>query len=368
MKKHKSHTPTIAKITRNNLTQRSAINPVRSLRPENLSRVLDAFHQGYIAHAALLWDEIERRDDVIQGVAAKRKKAIAHLPWEILTIDNSAEARAHKQALEYFYNNLTACHATDAHIRGGFSLLIKQMMDSVGKKYAVHEIVYEPHDLNNTQPKLTASFHFVPLWHFESKNGKLHLRTAKQDILPLDPDFWLVSYGDGIMESTSIAYLFKHLPLRDWLTYCGRNGMPGIKGVTDAEPGSPEWESARLAVQDFGAEFSAIMNRGTDIEAIDLTSRTELPYPQLVERMDRTITALWRGSDLSTFSANNSTGASVQRDETNIILHDDALTLSETLNAQIDRPVLQKLFNVERGKAYIKINSDNSKKDNEHEN
>lgn len=352
-----NHITTASKITRNMLSPRASINPVRNLRPENLSRVLDTFHQGYLSHAALLWDEIERRDDVIQGVASKRKKAIAHLPWEILTIEDSPEAQSHKLALEYFYNNLTACHATDSHQRGGFSLLIKQMMDSVGKKYAVHEIVFEPHNLDELEPKLTASFHFVPLWHFESKQGKLHLRTAKNESIPLDPSSWLVTHGDGIMESSSIAYLFKHLPLRDWLTYCGRNGMPGIKGVTDAEPGTPEWEAARIAVQDFGAEFSAIMNRGTDIEAIDLTSKTQLPYPLLVERMDRTITALWRGSDLSTFSSNNASGASVQKEESNILLQDDASTLSETLNAQIDRPVLQKLFNVERGKAYIKINT-----------
>lgn len=338
-------------------SQRHLFNPIKSLKPESLTRLLDAFHQGNLAGAALVWDSIEHRDDVLQGVASKRKKSIARLPWQILTVDDSAEALEHKRALEYLYNHITTTHATDANISGGFSLLVKYMMDAIGKKYSVHEIIYQP----QSNGLLTVNFRFVPLWFFENRSGALrfcHSSDTTQSV-PLESGAWLVTTGDGLMEASSIAYIFKHLPLRDWLIYCGRNGMPGVKGVTDAAPGSPQWESARQAVQSFGAEFIALVSSGTDIQAIDISSRTELPYPHLIDRMDRAIIALWRGSDLSTLSKSNATGVSLQSDEAFILQQDDAALISETLNAQVDKFVIKYLFKTDHPKAYIRLQSHN---------
>ena len=203
---------------------------------------------------------------------------------------------------------------------------------------------------------LTAEMRFVPLWFFENKNGHLHFVQAnKERKLPLTSGEWLTTTGDGLMESCSIAYLFKHLPLRDWLIYCERNGMPGVKGVTNAQPGSSEWEMAREAVKNFGAEFHALMSTGTDIQAIDISGRGELPYPRLVERMDRAMSALWRGSDLSTISNENGLGTSLQREEKALLEEDDARLISDTLHSQVDRYVLQHLCGTEHPKAYFHL-------------
>lgn len=338
-------------------TQRAHFNPIHNLRPESLTRILDAFHNGHIAQASLLWEAIERRDDIVKNVASKRKKAIAHLPWEILTIDNSTEAIQHKTALQAFYNNITVTNALDKNETGGFSLLVKQMLDAVGKKYAVHEIIYKKLHNKNHLPLLSATFQFVPLWLFENTSGKLKLQTGdpSKPTLPLSPNSWLITTAEGLMEATSIAYLYKHLPLRDWLVYCGRNGTPGIKAVTDAAPNSTAWQTAFEAVENFSNEFRGLMSRGTDILPIDLSTKGELPYPALIERMDRAIASLWRGADLATLSKETATGSSIQNTETVLIEKDDALLVSETLNAQVDRTVLQELFNVQHGKAYIKI-------------
>lgn len=341
------------------ISMRARFNPIKSLTPDSLSRMLDEFSRGYLSSTALTWESIEHRDDMVQSVASKRKRSVARLNWEVLTIDCSPEAILQKQALEYFYDNLQTFNAFDCNERGGFGLLVKQMMDAIGKKYAVHEIIFKINEHFTPLPyqKLTASFHFVPLWFFENTTG--HLRFLENDYAttgtPLDRDSWLITVGDGLMEATSIAYLFKHLPLRDWLVYCERNGMPGVKGVTDAIPGSAQWEAARDAVEDFGAEFSALMSQGTNIEAIDLSTKGNLPYPGLIDRMDRAIAALWRGSDLATLSRASGVGASLQADETTILLEDDANMISETLNEQIDRLVLRYLFGDVQQKAYIRL-------------
>jgi phage gp29-like protein len=356
---------TISQIseTRIQSSMRARFNPIKFLTPDSLLQTLDNFTRGHLRQAALVWEAIEHRDDVIQGVTLKRKKSVARLNWEILTTDQSPEAILQKQALEYFYDHLHTTNAYDKNECGGFDLLVKQMMDAVGKKYAVHELIFETQESGSPNgtlphfPHLTACFRFVPLWFFENTTGQLRFLESDYAVtgVSLDRGSWLITVGDGLMEATSIAYIFKHLPLRDWLVYCERNGMPGIKGVTDALPGSPQWEAAIDAVSDFGAEFNALMSQGTNIETIDLSLKGELPYPGLVDRMDRAISALWRGSDLSTLSRSSGVGASLQADETTILLEDDAHMISETFNKQVDCNVIRYLFGNVPQKAYIRL-------------
>ncbi len=272
----------------------------------------------------------------------------------MLTSESSPEAEEQREALEFFYSHLTSTSALEQNHRGGFSLLVEQMMDAVGKRYALHEIVWEPAG----GKRLTATFRFAPLWFFENRLGRLRFLASgnSSEGVDLEEDSWLVTAGEGLMEACSVAYMYKNLPLRDWLIYSEGNGMPGVKGVTDALPGTPEWNQAKEAVEEFGSEFNALMNRGTEIEAIDLGGRGELPYPKLVERMDKALIALWRGADLSTLSATGGgVGASVQKSETALLEHHDALMISETLNTQVDRVILRHLFGVEHGLAYVKI-------------
>ena len=336
-------------------------NPIRSLTPQSLSKILDDFHAGRLKQAAMIWDAIEQRDDVLQGAISKRKKSIARLDWEILTLDSSDEAMRQKVILEQFYNNLSCVNAFDENEHGGLSLLIHQMMDAVGKRYAVHELVFKPFKQDDTE-LLTAEFRFVPLFFFENEGGRLQFvdpETHKK--VPTTPGEWLVTTGDGLMESSSIAYLFKHLSLRDWLIYCERNGMPGVKGITQARPGSKEWDMACDAVKNFSAEFCAVMSHGTDIQAIDISGKGVLPYPEFVKRIDDLMYLTWLGTRLINSSKENPTGVTLQRNENNILEEEDAQRISETLNEQVDREVLSRLEGIKQPKAYFRLKSSSNK-------
>jgi phage gp29-like protein len=324
---------------------RSRFDPIRNLTPERLTRQLDDFHAGYLREAALLWDAIERRDDIVQAVAAKRKMSAGRNGWDVLTIDSSARAMEHKEALEFFWRNVRCVNALDENETGNFSLLARQMMDAVGKRYAVHEIVWERVAGN----RLRAQFRFVPLWFFENRSGRLRFLPTDYAMEgeALSEGNWMVTCGAGVMEACSVAFLYKHLPLRDWLLYCERNGMPGVRGVTDAAPGTAQWDAAREAVEAFGAEFRALMTSGTTIEPVDLSTSGDLPYQALVERMDRGVSVLWRGADLSTISRESGIGASLQKDEPDLLAEGDAAMLTDTLNEQVGRHVIRALFNEE---------------------
>jgi phage gp29-like protein len=346
------------------LSIRARFNPIPSLTPQLLSAYLESFRVGFFRNIALTWDAMERRDYKIQTVAPKRKKSVARNGWEILTVDDSPAAQQQKLALEYFYNHLTATSALEENETGGLALLIRQMMDAIGKRYAVHEIIWQPAPASAPRdglaaPQLTAAFRFCPLWWFEGTQGRLRFLPTEFALygVDLEPGGWLVTVGDGVMEACSVAYMFKHLPLRDWLASCEKFGMPAIVGRTDAAPDSPEWNSFVAAIKEFSTDWSAVFNRTNSIDLIESKTTGEGPFAPLVEKMDRAITALWRGADLGTVSSHNAAGASLQADETDILETDDAQLISETLTTQVSRYVLQYHFGDAPQLAYIKIRS-----------
>ena len=328
------------------------VSAIRGLSPERLAWQLDQFALGYLRDCALLWSQIKARCDVTKAVAEKRELDAALLDWEILPLDDSPEAATHKAALEAFYNGAVATHALDLNHRGGVSTLIKQMMAAVGDKYALHEIVWQP-----AGPDLTAEFRYCPLQFFENTSGALRFLATEHSYpgIELEDGGWMVTVGPGLMEATSIAYLFKTLPLRAWIIFCDKFGLPGLHGETTAAYGSEEWNRFRDALASFGQDWALLTSAGGKITPIEVNASGAAPHKDLVDRMDRAISRLWRGADLGTMSQDGSAvGSNPQASETDILAAADAVMISETLNHYVDRKVIEYRFGT-TPKAYFKL-------------
>ena len=92
-------TSSLINARRMEMFQRMRFNPIRGMDPERLSTQIDQFHYGYLRDFALTMEAIENRDDKLKCVAPKRKKAVARNGWEVLTLDDSAEAKRQAEAL-----------------------------------------------------------------------------------------------------------------------------------------------------------------------------------------------------------------------------------------------------------------------------
>lgn len=340
--------------------KRSRFDPLKDLTAERLVCFLDEFRAGQLQNLARVMDAIEERDDVLVSVVPKAKAAVARHGWEVLTVNTDDEAgkslaAEQKAALEYFYNNLRATSALDQDETGGMALLLRQMMDAKGKRYAIHNLVWQP----RPEGRYTATFHFVPLWFFENTTGRMRFISQPFGFYGEDmaPGEWLVTKGQGVMIACSVAWMYKRLPLRDWLIYCSRHGMPGIEGITDAPEGSDEWNKLVAAVGAAAKEFAWVRSRSSEIKTIDFSAQGQLPYAPLVERMDRAMAAIWRGGDLGTMSKDGSAvGSDPQQSETTLIEEDDAAWLSETLQLKVDRLVLDNIFGEAAPTlAYVKV-------------
>ena len=345
------------------LERRQRFNPLRHVSPEYIRRVHEEFNAGRIREAARLWDAIERTDDMIKTVAPKRKKAVSRYGWEIVADDDSPEAKRHAEILKFFYDQIIVTRADDKNTAGGISTLIRQMMDAAGKKYAVHEIVWK-----TINGGLTAELIQAPLWYFENTTGRLRYLSGVNEFdgTDLNPAEWLIHTGDGIMEACAVAYMFKHLPLQDWLIHSEKFGFPVAVGKSPDVPGSDGWAAMEDAVAAIGSADGAVISNSGDITFPSLGNPGNLPYKELIERMDRSMASLWRGADLSTISNASGTGASLQADESDLLEEDDAQSITDTLNEQLDRFVILFAAGAETPKAWVKIKTkvkDESKAD-----
>jgi phage gp29-like protein len=322
-------------------------NPLPYLQPQVLSRCLDNFEHGYLRETALLWERIANHDDTLASVKPKREKAVSQLDMQVVTLPGGGdEAEAHKDVLQRFWSNVRAVNHFDRNEKGGFRRLVKQMMTAVSFRYAAHHIIWEP----RPDGELRATFEFVPLWMFENRTGRLRYVASAGGVEgeTLTPGEWMVTVGDGLMIACSIGYLGKRACLQDWLAFSEKFSMPGVLGVTAAAKDSPEGQAMKAATEAFGHDWNAVIY-GADGQTQDPIrliapngNPSAMPMPALVERVDRKMAALYRGADLSTMSSGGGegTGASLQGEEGDLLLRDDAETVAETLE-EVSRLVIE---------------------------
>jgi hypothetical protein len=314
-------------------------NPLRGLTPEMLSAQLDSFAAGDLRAAAQTWDVMERRHPMLGSVARKRYRSVSRLDWQVKVAEDSPEAEAHQAVLEEFWRSVTVTDALDRNRRGGVATLLRQSAAAIGHRWAVHEIVWRP------EPgRLTATFTRVPLWFFECRTGELRYLTADYGIAgtPLEPGGWLVHCGDGIMEATCALVAWCGLGLGDWLAYSEKFAIPGMLWETTAMPGSPEWVAAEGAAASFSADWAAVVAAGTKVTPINSPTGSQVIPQGLVEYLERRIVTLWRGADLGTMSqGGEGVGASLQGDESRILMEDDAEDITEPLRDQVERHVIE---------------------------
>lgn len=345
--------------------RRTTDNPISSISFRKLGRQLADFKMGALRDFALTAEAIEERDDVLAGVIPKAKAAVARHGFEVCVLERipagmEKDAERQKEALEHFYNNLRATSAMEPDELGGFSLLVRQIMDAKAKRYSCHHIVWKP---DRTGGLYSAEFIHVPLWFFENRTGPMRfVRSAfgyGLDGEAMDPGAWLVSVGDGLMRACAAVWAFKRAGIHAWVNYCEKHGFPMILGKTAAAKGTADWDAMVEAVRSVGEDFSAVVNESAKIELVKAEGAGQIPHPPLVERMDRALARLWRGNDLGTMSRDGqATGSNPQEGETNLLDLDAAVWVSETLQLKVDRLVLDYVFGEGTpALAYVKIKS-----------
>ncbi len=346
------------------MQRRMRFNPLRMASPERLSMAHDQFDMGILNQAALLWDAIARRDDTLSFVVPQLENSIAGKPWGVFKRKGAdpAEAARHAAALEYFYDNVVATDAFDRNERGDRHLLLKQMSRAYAYRYAVHHFVWRPEPGRTIPvegaapaPALSAEMEFVPLWYFENTTGTLRfLPQGGYGVTGQEMNFegeWMCTTGAGAMFAASACYIFKRLTFQDWTIFNERYAQQKVFAMTPEGPESPQSASLRQIVNDFNGDMGAVLHGvepGGDLPIKLLgpsgTVSVDL-FERFLDRQDRKMTVLFRGSDLRNMSREkDTTGVSAQTQETEALERAHCASIASACRAFIDRAVIRYCF------------------------
>ncbi|MBR6389383.1 MAG: DUF935 family protein [Opitutales bacterium] len=336
--------------------KRSRYNPLLGLSPQTLRAANDAFKVGYIANAARIWEEIEDADATLIAVRPKRRKRVSRLNWDIAPLKTaSAEtAKLHAQVLEDFYNNVSWTEACDRHQVGEFSRLVEAMLDCIGKKYSVHEIIWQP---DAQARKLRATFKFVPLYFFENTTGSLRLLRSPNSIegVALNPSKWLITAtSNPLMVASSVCFLLKQMSVADWLVFSRRFGSALAWLKTDAPRGSKEWMEMTDMLANIDNESSFLTGTGEDLSLLQVSGQNA-PFKEIIDHLSRLTITMWQGSDLATMSSQDGAGASLQGESADTLEDDDCKIIEETLSKTVSRFVIRYYFGDVEPVAYLQF-------------
>ena len=327
------------------ISNRMRYNSLYMLDPDVLVRHLGAFAAGDIAGLEHVIEDFENRDDKMKIGAFKMAAAVASKPWEVRIAkgeEDNERARLHKEVLTRFWNRIEVTDAFCRNRKGGVRLLVKQMMSAESRVYAVHDLVWNVRG----DGELTATFTQIPAWCFENRTGELrYLREpGAYTGEPMRAGEWLVTVGEGVGVTAAILAMSKRLSWNDWLLFSEKCGMPLILGNTGAKENSPAWNALLSAIAAIAPKTGILTDLNSKMQAVQIGgSSGQATYKDLVETVDRAISALYRGGDLATMSSTQGegTGSDAQDGESELMDGDGCAMVSETLHNQIDRFVIR---------------------------
>ena len=319
-------------------------NALYALDPDVLVRHLSAFERGDICGLERVLDEFELREDKMNIGAFKMAAAVSSKPWEVRIRKGEEEnprAKVHQRALTRFWNRIDTTDAFCRNRKGGIRLLVKQMMSAQSRVYSVHDICWKV----NGDGTLSATFTHVPAWCFENRTGRL--RYIRNDGQTQGEEMrdgeWLVTVGEGVGIPSAILAMAKRLSWNDWLLFSEKCGMPVIIGKTAAQRGTPAWDQLARAIRAVAPKTGLVADTGSDLSAVPMGSASGTgTYRELVDTVDRAISALYRGGDLATVSSGpDSAGVNAQDGESELMDGDGCAMISETLRDQVEKFVIR---------------------------
>lgn len=332
-------------------------SPMPKLSMDLLAGELNAFRIGELRTVGKTWEVMMERDGELAINSEKRKADSACLEWQISS-DGSPDGDKHAAALQYFYDNLSATKALDQDSTGGLDELVFQTLSAVDFYYSAHEILLRVD--NPAAKEVTAEFRHTPIWFFEARRGYLGYLKHIFDMYgqPCLAGEWLTAVNTGWMRQLTMPYCAKWMSMRDWLLFGERYGSGFLEAITDATKDSQEWNDAQNVLNALANDGLILHNKGVELKFLEQPSRNQLPFQPVVELVDRLYAKCYRGVDLATGSRDggaggergggrNPVGASVQKEESGILLVRDAKWITGVFNDRIDRPILRYLFNEE---------------------
>jgi len=329
----------------------------RGITPQRLAVILREAEDGDAEAYLDLAEDMEERDLHYLAVLSTRRRQVSQLTVTVEPADDSPEAEADAGLVRAWVE------------RNELEDEIFDLLDAVGKGFAVSEIIWE---MSESQWMPLRLEYRLPRWfEFDRETGEeLRLRDVSGEfgLAELEPGKFVVHrhaaksglpIRGGLARCAAWAWMFKNYTTRDWVRFVEAYGQPLRLGKYDKASTDDERGVLLRAVSNIAADAAAIVPMGMEIEfpePSDASSRSDI-YLDLLNYLDAQVSKAVLGQTLTTDTSESGGGAYALGKVHDEVRHDiersDARQLAATLNRDIVRPLI--LLNRGERKAFPRI-------------
>jgi len=305
------------------------------LTPARLALLLREAAEGEHNAYLTLAEEMEERELHYACELGKRKLAVSRLPVTVEAVSDSPR-------------DIELADAVRALVKqAGFRWLVKDLLDGLGKGFAVCEIAWDrsgsrwtPRSYTWRDPRF---FQFDQL-----TRSKIRLRDEADlaEGIELAPFCFIthtprlksgIPIRSGLARLAAWAFMCKSYSVKDWLAFAEVYGMPLRLGKYDSGATPEDKAVLRMAVANLGSDAAAIFPKGMEIELVEAGKGAGTDF---FERLANYFDAqLSKGILGQTASASGTPGKlgdeKLQAEVRDDIRDDDAEQLEETLQRDL---------------------------------
>ena len=312
----------------------------RGADPRRIASILREAESGDPIRYLELAEEMEERDLHYLSVLSTRRRQVSQLRVGVQPADDSAEAEADAGLLREWLK------------RQDLADELFELMDAVGKGFAVSEIVWETSESQWMPARLE---YRQPAWfRYDYETGaRLQRRDETHMWVDLEPGKFVVhehkaksglAMRGGLARCAAWWWSFKTFGIRDWLRFIEAYGHPLRLGKYDRDASQEEQDVLLRAVGNIAADASAIVPESMAIEFIQSQgtgARSDL-YKDLLAYADAAISKAVLGQTLTTQEGDSGSYSlgRVHDEVRQDIERSDARQLAATLTRSVGRPLV----------------------------
>ena len=284
-----------------------------------------------------LFEEMERKDANISSDLGTRKRSVIGLDWEIIPASQEAGDQTPAAFIGKSLDGLR-----------GFSRNLYQLLDAVGKGFAVSEILWGPTPDGRIGIAAIKSRHQRRFVFDADAQLRLLADADTTAGTAVPPRKFLVHsfegqhenpYGNGILSTIYWYYWFKKNAIKFWALYAEKFGGPTAVGKYPAGTESPARAALLSALRAIQQETAVIIPATMTVEFLEAQRRGTIDtYSEFLAYLDQQETKAILGQTLTSGEGQRSGSLALGRVHADVrqdILEADAESLAGVVNDQL---------------------------------
>ena len=318
------------------------------LTPAKLASILRACDQGELREFLILAEEMEERDPHYSSVLGTRKRAISGIMPQV---EAASDSKRDVEIAEAVREEIAE--------HPGFADLVEDLLDALGKGFAVVEIDWARSASRWTPERFD---HRDPRFFTFDRETRRELRLLDEagpvEGVALEPFKFIthrarmksgLTYRGGLARVVAFGWMCKAYTVKDWMSFIETYGLPLRIGRYGPEATKEDVAKLYQAVANIGTDAAAVLPRSMEIafeKGLAVTG-PERVFETFARYIDEQISKAVLGQTMTADSGSSQAQATVHNEVRHDIAASDARAVSGAINRDLVRAYVDLNFGVQ---------------------